>query len=333
MINTIKKLTLAAALLTLSAAVNAQDLTALQVKGTVPGGASGYVYLQKFDNKNFNTVDSVRIENNKFEFRTPVQLPELYGITLKRDQLPLYVFLDKGPIQVQLDSADYYRNSVVSGSALQDQFTSFKKEKDVKISDYIKAHPKSLVTAYLLYRNYAYRLTAAEIEANVKLLDPSLANTPYVVFLKEFTGVLNKVAVGKKAADFSAKSPEGQTISLSGIYTKHKYTLVDFWASWCQPCRKENPNVVAAFEQFKGKGFTVFGVSLDKNSESWVQAIKADHLNWPQISELSYWNSIIAKDYGVRAIPANFLVDENGIIVARNLRGEELPKKLAELLK
>lgn len=311
-------------------AVHAKDAVPLQLNGKVVNSKAEKVYLQRFDNKIFTTIDVAEVHNGQFSFHTKIELPELYGLSLDTSKTPMYVFLEKGAVTVALDSARFYSGSVVTGSASQDLFTSFKKQENVNISDFIKAHPASLVAAYVLYRNYSYRLTPEQIDSNIALLHPSLYNTPYVTFLKELTGVLNAVAVGKKAPDFTANDVNGNPVRL---YDHLKgYTLVDFWASWCQPCRKENPNVVAAFQQYKERGFSVFGVSLDKTKENWVKAIAADHLDWTQVSELNYWASEVAKQYGVRAIPANFLIDSNGVIVGKNLRGEALKQKLEELL-
>lgn len=137
--------------------------------------------------------------------------------------------------------------------------------------------------------------------------------------------------VGTAAPDFTATTPDGQNISLSSF--KGKYVLIDFWASWCAPCRKENPNVVAAYQANKSKNFTILGVSLDSSKEKWLEAIAADKLEWTQVSELKGWGSTVARNYKVESIPANFLVDPQGNIIAQNLRGAELKSALEKLIK
>jgi peroxiredoxin len=152
--------------------------------------------------------------------------------------------------------------------------------------------------------------------------------TDYFNYMEELA---KKDVTGKVAPDFTLPDPDGKLIALSSL--RGKYVLVDFWASWCMPCRQENPNVVAAYQNFKGKNFTVFGVSLDKDKASWVRAIKDDKLTWPHVSDLKYWNSAVVPLYNIEGIPFNVLLDPEGKIIASNLRGRALSARLQELLK
>ncbi|MBF4483553.1 TlpA disulfide reductase family protein [Flavobacterium sp. CSZ] len=325
-----KKIVVFLALCLGATTAQAQDAN-VQLKGTVVDTVAQYVYLQKFHNKMFTTIDSVKVTAGKFSFKTKVKLPELYGLSVNTADSPLYIFLEKSLVTVKLSPVKYYSTSVVEGSASQDLFDTYRKTKDIDISKFITEHPGSLVSSYVLYRNWSYRLSPEEITKNIALLDKSQQNSTYVKELQALVKVLNGLQVGKKAPDFVSNDPEGKSVRFSE--NNKGYTLVDFWASWCGPCRRENPNIVAAYKEYHDKGFNIIGISLDKKKENWVKGIQDDHLDWLHVSDLLFWNSAIAKLYGVRAIPANYLVDSKGIIVARNLHGDELQTTLKSLLK
>lgn len=157
--------------------------------------------------------------------------------------------------------------------------------------------------------------------------------TPVPTLAQGFIGQIKRmagIAIGDVAPDFTLDDPEGKPIQLSSL--RGKFVLIDFWASWCGPCRQENPNVVRMYDKFKDKGFSIYGVSLDKEANAWKAAIKKDNLTWLHGSDLKYWNSVVAQTYGVSAIPATYLLDKEGKVIAKNLRGAALEAKLAELL-
>ena len=138
------------------------------------------------------------------------------------------------------------------------------------------------------------------------------------------------ISIGRKAPDFTSVDTNGKLVSLEAI--KGKVTIIDFWAAWCGPCRRENPNLVRIYEKYHDKGLEIIGVSLDKDADKWKEAIAKDNLTWAHVSNLKFWEDPIAKQYNVQAIPATFILDANGIIVAKDLRGDELRAKVLALL-
>ena len=152
-----------------------------------------------------------------------------------------------------------------------------------------------------------------------------------VIMFHEVVERMLSTNVGQFAPEISLPSPDGKEIALSSL--KGKLVLIDFWASWCDPCRKEMPNVIKIYSKFKNKGFEIYGVSLDQDKKKWMEAITKDGINWPQVSDLKYLDNVAARIYNVQGIPYTVLIDKDGKIIAKNLRGQELEKKIAEVLK
>ncbi len=196
---------------------------------------------------------------------------------------------------------------------------------------FVKENPSSPVSLYLTQQAIGAELDAAKAEPMYVLLTPALQNSEEGKQIKEMIEIGKKTMVGKPAIDFSQPDANGNNITLSSF--KGKYVLVDFWASWCGPCRVESPNLVNAYQKYKGKNFEIFGVSLDKDKTKWLKAIKDDNYTWPQAGDMKGWENTAALEYGVQGIPFNVLLDPNGVIIARNLRGEALEKKLEEVLR
>lgn len=307
----------------------------LNLSGTVSNTSSDKVYLKRYENKSFFTIDSTDIVNGSFRFNTETALPEIYGLSLDRsDDDPFNTFLvilDNNTISVQLDTTNNFDNTVVKGSVEHDLFLQLRAQRDRPINDIVKDHPSSIAALYIFYRYHSFRLTPEEINENIALLDPKFQDSEYVTTLINLAETLGKVEIGQKAPDFLALNSQGESENFSS-YIGKGYLLLDFWASWCAPCRKENPNLVKAYEKYKEKNFEIVGVSLDSSEASWLKAVENDSLTWPQLIDKEAWAGNGVVNYGVRLIPSNFLIDENGVIVAKNIKGEDLHNTLNELL-
>lgn len=195
----------------------------------------------------------------------------------------------------------------------------------------LKRDPKSPVAFYALQQYAGWDLDADKVEPLYNSLPENVRNYPSAVEFKTQLETAKKTGIGRIAPEFTQNDTLDQPVSLSSF--RGRYLLIDFWASWCGPCRQENPNVVKVFNQFKDRGFHVLGVSLDRQGQKdkWMKAIHDDQLTWTHVSDLKFWDNAVSKQYGIRAIPQNLLLDPTGKIIAKNLRGEDLVNKMAEI--
>ncbi len=334
-------------------------------------GADGQILLEERGAGEWIAVDTADIVDGVAVLEGEVAMPGVYYVSVLGQRAKALVFVENAKMTIS-GKADSINVAKITGSKTHDEYSVVDKkiqniseeymalyqeartagaagdtakanalmEKVEEMyestntiqEDFVKENTASYVTPYFLSR-IQYNKEADELENLVSSLDPKLQEVPSIIEIKEKIEKLKKVAIGQIAPDFSQNDADGNPIKFSDIYSQNELTLVDFWASWCGPCRGENPNVVAVYNQYKDQGFTVFGVSLDRDKDAWLKAIEDDQLTWAHVSDLAYWNNAAAQLYAVSSIPHSILVDKNGKIVAKNKRGDELGEAVAEFLK
>lgn len=217
-------------------------------------------------------------------------------------------------------------------SAAEEKLDQIEANVAVHVKEFILTHNDSPLSAKLL-SDFRYTLNEDERREIINKAGNTFKAFPGIDKITSHLNTLEKVAIGKKFTDFEMADPAGKTHKLSEYVGNGKVVLIDFWASWCPPCRRDMPHLVEVYKQYKNKNFEIVGVSLDRTNDAWVKGIKDLNITWPQISDLKYWQNEGAALYGVNSIPHTVLVDANGIIIAKNLRGKALEAKLEEVVK
>lgn len=302
------------------------------IKGEVTDLPDGKIYLKSFRNKMFFDVDTAEIKEGKFTFEGSVEQPLLYGLAIESMSYPVQFFIENVDMEVKIENEG--ETITVQHSPVNEIFRGNAEkvfEPGFDIDSLVSNYPDSPAAAFYLYRYFTYQLPLDDLKATRAKLSPALASNPYVADLDGIIKQLENVQIGKTAPEFSLPDTAGVSVALSDF--RGKYVLLDFWASWCPPCRKETPHLVELYKQYKNKGFEIIGISLDSKADAWEKGVKDLNITWPQLSDLKGWQNAGAALYGVNSIPHTLLVDKDGTIIAKNIHGEEIDAQLQEALK
>ena len=340
--------------------------------GTVVPEKDGTILLYGFKNGQPVPVDSAKVENGEFKFKGDLELPDLYLIGYEGErQYIAQLFLEPGEIEVSIYPDSLQSNTVI-GSESQDLFKKFmdetlefsKKEQQLRsrysqaqstgnkeeidavmfeydairsnlelyARNFVTEYNDSPVSAYVYLMNFYQTDDIATMDSMLTVFDPSIKESQFIKVIEDKVNAEKSTSIGAVAPDFTIETIDGKSFTLSSL--KGQYVLIDFWASWCQPCMREMPNVIEQYGKYSDKGFQIVGISLDRQESPWKKAIADNKMNWIHAWDLADPDKQgeVANIYGVQSIPSTFLLDKNGKIIAKNLRGEELAAKLAELL-
>lgn len=340
------------------------------ITANIEGEDNKTIYLKVYREGNYETIDSAVIQNNTASFSGSVDHVEPYFVSVEDVNSSFFFFPSNEEITLNLYPDSMDKSTVVGSPAhdeyrlylttlqplendLEDLYMEYREARTAddenkmeelgeeastiedKINDKqweaFNKNTGNFLAPYILYRKLYYGMELEALDSVYHMVDDRLAGHPYMVQLNNHINTLKNVAIGKQAPDFSLADTAGQVLSLSDLEGDYNYLLVDFWASWCPPCRAENPNLVAVYNEYKDEGFEILGVSFDRDKEAWIEAIHEDSLAWYHVSDLKGWGNKVGKMYGIRSIPSSVILNKDGIIIAKNLRGEALREKMEEL--
>ena len=319
-----------------------------EIIGTLTGYPEG-VEVALLNGNSGAPEGTAKLKDGKFRINGDAAVPDFKLLMINNEQPYITLFLDNNFIFIAATKGKE-DNAIVNGSKAHNDFRKFSTmmipyekivsgeeagtEEQVKnattdLNKFIAENPASFITPLAIYRAFQMDNDEPKLDSNYSRLSADVKKSSISQYLASQIEENRKHPIGKAVVNFSQADTDGKLIELASY--KGKYVLIDFWASWCKPCRIENPNVVEAFNNYKAKNFTVLGVSLDQKKPAWVEAIAADGLTWQHVSDLKGWSNDVAAMYDVKAIPQNFLIDPNGILIGKNLRGEALQAKLAKI--
>jgi peroxiredoxin len=255
---------------------------------------------------------------------------KLTGSSMQDDAEAYSVYVKDLSDQQSVTSAGFSKKSPEEKAVAKKKLDDLWKEREDRATQFIIDHPKSYFSVYMIEGRASFGTEYTEVKPLYDKLDESVKQTEMGKKLAEKLELLKKSRIGTQMTNFTQSDSSGNPVEFNSF--KGKYVLVDFWASWCGPCRAENPNILKAYNAFKDKGFTVVGISLDSKAANWKKAIHDDQMPWTQLSDLNGWKNAVSTDFGILSIPSNLLIDPSGKIIARDIRGPMLDMKLKQLL-
>jgi thiol-disulfide isomerase/thioredoxin len=337
------------------------------IYGKIQNGEKNYIFLQKIAENGYKTIDSVMTSSDgSFEMKNPAKSPNFYVLRANATNIIYLVLRENETVEVNGNADRFELTYEVSGSKdselikklrahdknINDSLSILYEKERANYPDKIDSIGIALQSQYSkMMENYSITFIKENMNSivslsatkfldqyvNVKLLNElkdslnkTLPDNPYVRDYTSLVAELNKMPPGSECPEINLNTPAGKPFALSSL--RGKIVLIDFWASWCLPCRKENQHIVEVYNKLRGKDFEIFGVSLDENIAAWNNAIAKDKITWPQVSDLKRWQSEIVKQFHIEAIPFNILIDRNGKIISKGIRSEDLELEISKAI-